>query len=161
MEVKKSPNRTRCSLYLHNQARTSKRTTVLKSARQICVSTISKDVLTVDEGVCGWTFKNREIGHVFDYSSTGRPRTSKRRTVLKSARQIGVSTISKDVLTVDKGVCGWIFKNREIGHGFDYSSTARPRASKRRTALKSAHQIGVSTISKDVLTADEGLCMYI
>ena len=92
MEVKKSPNRTRCSLYLHNP---SERTTVLKSARQIGVSTISKDVLTVDEGACGWMFKNVKIGHVFDYSSTAGPRASKRGTVLKSARQIGVSTISK------------------------------------------------------------------
>ena len=80
---------------------------------------------------------------------------------MKSARQIGVSTISKDVLTVDKGVCGWTFKNREIGHVFGYSSTARPRASKRRTSLKSARQIGVSTISKDVLTVGEGLWMDI
>src|SRR5881396_2627824 len=98
---------------------------------------------------------NREIGHVSRYISTTRPRTSKRRTVLKSARQIGASTISKDVLTVDEGVCGWIFKNREIGHVFDYSSTARPRTSKRRTELKSARQIGVSTISKDVLTLEK------
>src|SRR5213596_3757012 len=99
-------------------------------------------------------FKNREIGHVVHYTSTTRPRTSKRRTALKSARQIGVSTISKDVLTVDEMFCGWIFKNREIGYVFDYSSAARPRASKRRTALKSARRIGASTISKDVLTAD-------
>src|SRR5437773_1099813 len=134
----------------------SKRRTALKSARQVGVSTISKDVLTVDEGVCGWRLKNREIGHVVDYSSTTRPRTSKRRTALKSARQIGVSTISKDVLTVDEGVCGWIFKNRQIGHVVDYSSTSRARTSKRLTSLKSARQIGVSTISKDVLTVDEG-----
>src|SRR5436190_195970 len=138
--------------------RTSKRTTVLKSVRQIGVSTISKDVLTVDEGVCGWIFKNREIGHVFVYSSTTRPCTSKRRTALKSPHQIGPDALSKDVLTVDEGVCGWIFKNREIRYVFDYSSTTRPRASKRRTALKSARQIGVSTISKDVLTVDEGVC---
>src|SRR5216117_1438615 len=137
--------------------RASKRRTALKSARQIGVSTISKDVLTVDEGVCGWIFKNREIGHVFGYSSTARRRASKRRTALKSAHQIGVSTISKDVLTVDEGVSRWRFKNRQIGHVVHYSSTTRPRASKRRTELKSARQIGVSTISKDVLTVDEGV----
>src|SRR5213078_2305111 len=139
----------------------SKRRTALKSAGQIGVSTISKDVLTVDEGVCGWIFKNREIGHVFDYSSTARTRESKRRTALKSPSQIGVSTISKDVLTVDEGVCGWMFKNREIGHVFDYSSTSRPRTSKRRTELKSARQIGVSTISKDVLTVEKGVYGWI
>ena len=83
-------------------------------AHQIGLATLLIDVLTVDEGVSGWRLKNREIGYVRDYSSTARPRASKRRTALKSARQIGVSTISKDVLTVDKGVCGWIFKNREI-----------------------------------------------
>src|SRR5436309_10612242 len=102
--------------------------------------------------------KNHQIGHGLSYSSTSSTLTSKRRTALNSARQIGVSTISKDVLTVDEGVSGWRLKNRQIGHGFDYSSTARPRASKRKTALKSARQIGVSTISKDVLTVDEGVC---
>src|SRR5437763_363071 len=122
------------------------------SAHQIGLATLLIDVLTVDEGVSRWRFKNRQIGHVVHYSSTTRPRTSKRRTALKSARQIGVSTISKDVLTVDEGVCGWMFKNSKIGHVFDYSSTVTPRTSKRRTAMKSPHQIGVSTISKDVLT---------
>src|SRR5436190_9827576 len=141
--------------------RTSKRTTVLKSARQIGVSTISKDVLTVDEGVSGWRLKNRQIGHVVHDSSTTRPRTSKRRTALKSARQIGVYTISKDVLTVDEGVSGWRLKNRQIGHVVHHTSTTRPRTSKRTTPLKSAHQIGVSTISKDVLTVDEGVCGWI
>src|SRR5438034_218924 len=119
------------------------------------------DVLTVDEGVSRWRFKNRQIGHVVHYSSTTRPRTSKRRTALKSARRIGVYTISKDVLTVDEGVSGWSLKNREIGHVFHYTSTARPRASKQRTTLKSASQIGVYIISKDVLTVDEGLWMDI
>src|SRR5216117_2552937 len=137
--------------------RTSKRRTALKSARRIGVYSISKDVLTVDEGVSGWRLKNRQIGHVVHYSSTTRPRTSKRRTALKSARRIGVYSISKDVLTVDEGVSGWRLKNRQIGHVVHYSSTTRPRASKRRTALKSARQIGVYTISKDVLTVDEGV----
>src|SRR5205814_1266720 len=121
------------------RAHAFKRITELKSARQIGVSTISIDVLTVDEGVSGWRLKNRQIGHVVHYSSTTRPRASKRRMALKSARQIGVSTISKDVLTVDEGVCGWIFKNREIGHVFDYNSTTRARTSKQTTALESAH----------------------
>src|SRR5437762_9777051 len=135
-----------------------KRMAPVNSAHHIGLATLLIDVLTVDEVVSRWRFKNRQIGHVVHYSSTTRPRTSKRRTAMKSARQIGVYTISKDVLSVDEGVCGWIFKNREIGYVFDYSSAARPRASKWRTALKSARQIGVSTISKDVLTADEGVC---
>src|SRR5436190_12237897 len=126
-----------------------KRMAPADSALKICLATLLVDVLTVDEGFCGWRLKNRQIGHVVHYTSTTRPRTSKRTTVLKSARQIGVSTISKNVLTVDEGVCGWISKIREIGYVFDFSSTAKPRASKRRTALKSARQIGVSAISKD------------
>src|SRR5437762_9577074 len=134
---------------------TSKRRTALKSARQIGVSTISKDVLTLEKVVYGWMFKNHKIGHVFHHSSTSRPCTSKRRTELKSARQIGVSTISKDVLTLEKVVYGWMFKNHKIGHVFHHSSTSRPCTSKRRTELKSARQIGVSTISKDVLTLEK------
>src|SRR5205814_718873 len=85
------------------------------SAHRIGPSMLSKGVLTVEEGVSGWRLKNPQIGHVVHYSSTLRPRKSKRTTVLKSARQIGVSTISKDVLTVDEGVCGWRFKNAKFG----------------------------------------------
>src|SRR5216117_808631 len=113
-----------------------KRMAPVDSAHQIGLATLLIDVLTVDEGVSRWRFKNRQIGHVVHYSSTTRPRASKRRTELKSARQIGVSTISKDVLTVDEGVSGWRLKNRQIGHGFAYSSTSRALTSKRRTALK-------------------------
>src|SRR5205814_502935 len=116
-----------------------KRMAPVKSAHQIGVSTISMDVLTVDEGVSGWIFKNREIGHVFDYNSTARPCASKRGTALKSARQIGVSTISKDVLTVDEGVCGWMFRNSKIGHIFCHISTTRARTSKQTPPLYSAH----------------------
>src|SRR5947199_9789448 len=101
---------------------------------------------------CGWIFKNREIGHVFCHISTTKPRTSKRRTALKSARQIGVSTISKDVLTVDEGVSGWRLKNRQIGHGFDYCSRINTHTYKLITALNSGYQIGVYIISNDILT---------
>src|SRR5947207_1555819 len=135
-----------------------KRMAPVDSALKICLATLLVDVLTVDKGVSGWRLKNRQIGQVVHYTSTTRPRTSKRTTVLKSAHQIGVSTISKDVLTVDEGVCGWMFKNCEIGHIIDDKSTTRARTSKQTMALKSAHQIGVSTISKDVLTVDEGVC---
>src|SRR5436309_1692213 len=119
------------------------------------------DVLTVDEGVSRWRFKNRQIGHVVHYSSTTRPHTSKRRTALKSARQIGVYTISKDVLTVDEGVSGWRLKNRQIGHVVHHTFTTRPRTSKRTTELKSARQIVVSTICKEVLIVEEGVWGWI
>ena len=100
---------------------------------------LSKGVLTVEEGVSAWRLKNPQIGHVVHYSSTLRPRKSKRTTVLKSARQIGVSTISKDVLTVDEGVCGWMFKNGKIGHVFHHISRTRARTAKRTSPSDSAH----------------------
>src|SRR5205814_663480 len=129
-----------------------KRMAPVDLAHQIGLATLLIDVLTVDEGVSGWRLKNRQIGHVVHHTSTTRPRTCKRTTELKSARQIGVSTISKDVLTVDEGVCGWMFKNREFRHVVHYISTTRRRIYKRITVLKSARQICVSMIFKDVLT---------
>src|SRR5213595_1664946 len=101
--------------------------------------------------------KNRQIGRVFEYGAKPSGDMLKRMTPVDSAHQIGVATLLIDVLTVDEGVSGWRFKNRQIGHVVHYSSTTRPRTSKWRTALKSARQIGVSTISKDVLTVDEGV----
>src|SRR5213083_626455 len=124
------------------------------SAHQIGLAALLIDVLTVDEGVS-------QIGRVFEYGATPSGYMLKRMAPVDSAHQIGVSTISKDVLTVDEGVCGWRLKNRQIGHVVHYSSTTRPRTSKRRTALNSARQIGVYTISKDVLTVDEGVCGWI
>jgi len=121
---------------------------------------LSKGVLTVEEGVSGWRLKNPQIGHVVHYSSTLRPRKSKRTTVLKSARQIGVSTISKDVLTVDEGVCGWMFKNGKIGHVFHHISRTRARTAKRTTPSDSAHRIGPFTLLNDVLTVEEVVCAW-
>src|SRR5204863_274120 len=96
------------------RAHTSKRTRPSDSAHRICPSILSKDVLTVDEGVCGWMFKNRDIGHIFGHISLSRALTSKRTTPSDSAHRIGVSTLSKDVLTVDEALCGWRFKNRDL-----------------------------------------------
>src|SRR5947199_10143634 len=101
-----------------------KRMAPVDSAHQIGLAALLIDVLTVDEGVSRSRFKNRQIGHVVHYSSTTRPHKSKRRTELKSARQIGVYTISKDVLTVDEGVCGWMLKNDEIVENDHYNGTA-------------------------------------
>ena len=89
----------------------------------------------------------REMGHILHYISTTRTGMSKRKMALNSALRIGLFIHLGEVLTVEEGVCGWRFKNREIGYVFEYSSTARPRISKRTTELKSARQIGVSTIS--------------
>src|SRR5205814_1729311 len=109
------------------------------------------DVLTVDEGVSRWRFKNREIGHVVHYSSTSRPHTSKQRTALKSARQIGVCTISKDVLTVDEGVSGWMFKNCEIWNGFNYCVRMDRDMDKLMAPFDSGHQICLETIFNGIL----------
>src|SRR5436190_22696832 len=135
-----------------------KRMAPVDSAHEIGLATLLIDVLTVDEGVSGWRLKNRQIGHVVHCTSPTRPRTSKRTTVLKSARQIGVSTISKDVLTVHEGVCGWMFKNSKIGHVFCHISTTRARTSNQTTPSDSAHRIGQSTLLNDALTVDEGVC---
>ena len=87
----------------------------LDSAHKIGVSILSGSVLNVDQGVCRWRFKNREIGDVFNYCGRTRRDTAKRTTALDSARLIGVSTLSKDVPTVDEGVCRWGFKFAEFG----------------------------------------------
>ena len=45
------------------RGRTPKRTMPSDSAHQIGPYTLSKDVLTVEEGVSGWGFKNGRIGN--------------------------------------------------------------------------------------------------
>src|SRR5947199_314708 len=77
-----------------------KRMAPVDSAHQIGLATLLIDVLTVDEGVSRWRFKNRQIGHVVHYSSTTRPRTSKRSMPLYSASKIGQSTFLNDALTI-------------------------------------------------------------
>src|SRR5205814_704390 len=100
-----SQNRTYFSRYLRNQGPYLQTTTSLDSAHQIGLSTLLKDVLTVEEGVCGWRFKNCEIWDVFNYYERTSIRMAKRTTPLYSAHRIRASTLSKDVLTVDGGVC--------------------------------------------------------
>ena len=81
----------------------------MDSAYQIGISTLFKGVLTIDERACGWRFKNREIGNVLASGWRTNGDIAKQRVALGSAYRIGVSTISKDVLTVDEGACGWMF----------------------------------------------------
>src|SRR5947199_253048 len=102
--------------------------------------------------------KKCQIRLGFEYSFTARPHAIKKIMALKLVRSISVLTISKYILYPDERLFRSRLKNRQIGHVVHYTSTTRPRASKRRTALKSARQIGVSTISKDVLTVDQGVC---
>src|SRR5204863_1802562 len=117
-------------------------------------STLSKDVLTVEEGVYGWRFKNRKIGHVFHHISTHRARTSKRSSTSDSAHRIGLSTRLNDVLTVEKGVYGWTFKNHKIGHVFDHISTHSAHTFKRSSPLDSEHRIGLAKNVNEVLTIE-------
>ena len=56
---------------------TPKRTTPSDSAHRIGPSTVSKDVLTVEEGVYGWRFQNRKIRHVLRHICVPEARTSK------------------------------------------------------------------------------------
>src|SRR5438552_11584082 len=95
--------------------RTAKRTPPFDSARRNGLLTCSREVLTVDEGVSRWGFKNGRIGNVFASASRTSRDTAKRMVVLGSAHRIGVSTLSRGVLNVDEGVCGSRFKNRRIG----------------------------------------------
>ena len=65
-------------------------------------------------------------------------------TPLDWAHEIGLTTISKDILTVDEGVCRWRIKNREVGNIFAPALGTRGYTVKRTPPLDSAHLIGVS-----------------
>ena len=117
-------------------------------------------VLTVDQGVCRWRFKNREIGDVFNYCWRTRRDAAKRTTALDSAHWIDVSTLSKDVLTVDEGVCRWRFKICGIWDVFAYCQRPNGVTAKWTPPFDSAHRIGLSTRSEGVLTVDEGVCRW-
>src|SRR5438046_851238 len=131
---------------------TPKGTTPSDSAHRIGASTLSKDVLTVEEGVSGWGFKNGRIGNVFASASRSSGHTVKWRAALDSAHRIGVFTLSRGVLTVDEGACGRRFKNHKLGHVFDYSGRRSRDTAKRMVRLDSARQIGLCTIWRGVLT---------
>src|SRR5437667_7264854 len=108
--------------------------------------------------VSGSRFKNRRIGNVFGSASRSSGRTAKRRAALDSAHRIGISTLSRGILTVDEGACGWRFKNPRIGNVFDYPGRRSRDTAKRMVQLDSARQIGLCTIWRGVLTEDEGVC---
>ena len=86
--------------------RTSKGTTPSDPAHRIGLSTLSKDVLNIYERVCRWRLKNREIGHNFRHTSTTRACTAKRTTPLDWPHRLGLSTLSKDFMTVTKESVG-------------------------------------------------------
>ena len=79
---------------------------------------------------------------------------------LDSGHQICLLTSLEWVLTEVEGVCRWRFKNCEIGDVFGYISTTAARTAKLTAPFDSAHGICVSTISGEVLTAEEGVCRW-
>src|SRR5437773_11823632 len=70
-------------------------------------------------------FENCKIGHVFAHISSSKACMAKRTAPFDSAHRIGLSTRLNDVLTVEEGVCGWMFKNGKIGHVFRHISETR------------------------------------
>src|SRR5438034_1290268 len=66
MDIVKWQNRTRFCHISTTEACTSKRTLPSDSAHRIGPSTHLNDVLTVEEGVCGWRFRNWEIRNGFN-----------------------------------------------------------------------------------------------
>ena len=66
--------------------------------------------MTVDQGVYRWRFNNRDFRNVFAFTLTTSRDMAKRTPPFDSTHQIGVSTFSREVLTVDQGVCRWRFK---------------------------------------------------
>ena len=82
----------------------------------------------------------------------------KRTLAFDSQHRIGVSTISRELLTVDQSVCRWNFKNCDLRNVFaSVLATSRDMA-KRTPPFDSAHKIGVSTFSREVLTVHQGVC---
>ena len=132
----------------------------LDSGHQIYPSTPSEDALTVYEGVCRWRLENREMGEVLTSGLGTSGDTGKWMVPLDSAHRICVSTISKEVLNVDQGGCRWSCKSCEIGDVFASALGTSGDMAKRIAAFDSAHQICVCTISKEVLTVDQGGCRW-
>jgi len=89
-----------------HRARTSKRSSPSDSAHRIGLSTRLNYVLTVEEVVCAWRFINCGILNVFNYWGRTRAHMDKRTSPSDSAHWIGPTPHFKDVLTVDKAVCG-------------------------------------------------------
>jgi len=98
------------------------------SAHQIGVYTFSRQVLTIDQGVCRWGFKNRDLRNVFA-STLGTSRdTGKRMVPLDSAHQIDLSTFFGDIPSGVRGPSALEIKIPAIGiisHVYIYISTAK------------------------------------
>jgi hypothetical protein len=128
------------------------------SPHKIGVSTLSREVLTEAEGVRSPNFKNREFGNVFASALSTSGRTGKWMAPFDSAYKIGPTTLSKEVLTADEGVCGWRFENWEIRYVFNYCERTDGGTGEWMAPVDSAQRIGLSLIWRGVLTVDEGVC---
>ena len=104
---------------------------------------------------CGLPPANlKRIGRDFRNIPTTRAAMAMTMAALDLGHQICPFTCSEDMLTVDEGVCRWRFKNREIGDALASGSGTSRDMAKWMAAFDSAHQICVSTVSKEVLTVD-------
>jgi hypothetical protein len=71
---------------------------------------------------------------------------------LDSAHQIGMSTISREVLTLDQGDCRRRIKNRELVNVFAFGLGTSIDPGKWMVSLDPAHRIGISIFFGDILT---------
>ena len=65
-----------------------------------------KELLIVDEGVCGWRIKFSISGMLLLTTGDSKD-TVKRMAPFDSAHQIGLHALMKEVLIADEGFCGW------------------------------------------------------
>src|SRR4030095_14819781 len=102
-----------------------------------------------------------DIGNVFAYDWRTSKDMEKWMAPCNPARQIGLHTLLKEVLTVDEGVCGLRFQFSILGTFFAYGWRTSKDMEKWMAPFDSAHQIGLNTLLKKVLTLDEGVCTWI
>ena len=140
------------------RARTIKWTPPFDPACRICVSTLSEDVLTADEGFRGGRFKNRDFGNVFASDLGTSEDRAKRTLPFDSACRIGVSTLSRGFLTVDEGVLGCRFKNRDFGNVFASGLGTSEDTAKRTLPCDTAHRIGIYTPRTDDCMTGNRFC---
>jgi len=111
------------------------------SAHQIGLTTLLKEVLTVDEGVCGQCFKMCYFGNVFAHVARTNWDTVKSMAPFHSAHQIGLTMLLKKVLTVDEWVCWCDFKMCNFGNiSANVHRTSRDTG-KRMALFDLGHQI--------------------
>ena len=102
-----------------------------------------------------------DIGNVFAYIWRTSGDIAKWMVPFNSAHQIGLTTLLKEVLTLDEGVCGQCFKICKIGNLFAYNWRTNKDTAKWMVPFDSARQIGLDTLLQEVLTVAEVVWMMI